>query len=277
MTIDKFIALSEKNQNVLAVGIEGSLNNPQTTADKWTDTDITLFVHSPEQEDGEWWIRQFGKPIIVQRLHSDQLFGPSTSTWKIWLTRCAGTKRIDLKIASVKDIDNYLNADTLNAIVWRRGLGKLSLTKTTATSHFVKIPTEDQFNDHVTEFYWCAGNVVKGLARNNLIYANEQLNQIVRPELLKMWAYYLTILKAGQFDAGVSSKFVWKELSLSERNKLASTYHQTTIEETSHSLEILLISYRELIEKVTSKLMIQIPNFVLSAQQQLMNWLDNLN
>ncbi|WP_317766365.1 aminoglycoside 6-adenylyltransferase [Pediococcus ethanolidurans] len=274
MTIDKFIALAEKNQNILAIGIEGSLNNPQTTADKWTDTDITLFVQSPEQEDGEWWIRQFGKPIIVQRLHSDQLFGSSTSTWKIWLTRYAGTKRIDLKIASVKDIENYLNADTLNVIVWRRGLGKLPLTKTTATSHFVKIPTEDQFNDHVTEFYWCAGNVVKGLARNNLIYANEQLNQIVRPELLKMWAYYLTILKAGQFDAGVSSKFVWKELALSERNTLASTYHQTTIEETSHSLEVLLISYRELIEKVTSKLMIQIPNFVLPAQQQLMNWLN---
>ncbi|WP_412989480.1 aminoglycoside 6-adenylyltransferase [Pediococcus siamensis] len=271
--LTKFIGLAQKNTNILAIGLEGSQNNSHVIPDAWTDTDVTLFTHDPEKEDGEWWIQQFGQPVIVQRLQSTNLFGPSHHLWHIWLTRYEGTLRIDLKIASAADEAAYVKADHLNAIVWRRQTGELEPHVTSPESHFVSQPSPAEFEAHITEFYWCAGNVAKGLARKNLVYANEQLNQLVRPELLKMWAYYFTVKKQGKFDAGVSDKFVWVALTPEERDELAQSYDQTTLAKTRVSLRKLLKLYQQLLHRSAQVMAYEIPAFVAPAEKQLLEWL----
>lgn len=98
--LDKLIQLASTNANIAAIGTEGSLNDRAKSQDEWSDLDVTLFVRAPALEDGWWWVRQLGEPTIVQFLETQDLFGAQTGKWRSWLTRYAGTRRVDFKITS---------------------------------------------------------------------------------------------------------------------------------------------------------------------------------
>ncbi|WP_082397652.1 aminoglycoside 6-adenylyltransferase [Lacticaseibacillus camelliae] len=124
--IDTIIDRAEKDPNIVAIGTEGSGNDPAQAPDKWTDLDVTLFASDPAQVDAEAWVKALGEPRLVQHLHDTHLFGPGTGAWESWLTRYQGTRRIDWKIAPAADEAAYLAADHLNTIIWRQGQGRVS-------------------------------------------------------------------------------------------------------------------------------------------------------
>lgn len=144
---------------------------------------------------------------------------------------------------------------------------------TNAQSHFVPLPDQAEFQAHVQEFYWCAGNVVKGLARQNLVYANEQLNRFVRPELFVLLAMRATIQQAGQFDAGVTGKFIEATLSETEKAQLAATYRQTSLDETKMSLLNILMFYRIVSEQFSRDQEMMRPIMITKIYQQFNDWL----
>lgn len=111
---------------------------------------------------------------------------------------------------------------------------------TNAQSHFVPLPDQAEFQAHVQEFYWCAGNMVKGLARQNLVYANEQLNRFVRPELFVL---------------------------------LAATYQQTSLAETKMSLLNILAFYRVVSEQLSRDQEMMRPIMITKIYQQFNDWL----
>lgn len=254
--------------NVFAVGVEGSRRDAQVAVDAWTDLDVTLFVRDGAQTDGMTVLHCIGEPVIVQHLEQTGLFGDN-DFWRTWLTRFAGTKRVDLKIVAATAEADYLAGDSLNAIVWRRGQGRVQPRTTSAATHFVTIPTQAEFADCVNELYWCAGNVVKGIGRRNLLYANEQFSQNVRPQLLQLLAWRETIRRSGQFDAGVSGKFTWHALTADEREQLAATYAQTNLTDLRRAVLMLLdMTTSTLANLATSEYLI-VPEYLAAADRQL--------
>jgi hypothetical protein len=272
--LDKLIQLAGTNANIVAIGTEGSLNDRAKRQDEWSDLDVTLFVRVPALEDGWWWIRQLGEPTIVQFLETQDLFGAHTGKWRSWLTRYAGTRRVDFKITSYQVEGAYLAHDTLNTIVWRENSGRVLPRKTSAQSHFIPLPDQDSFQEHVREFYWYAGNVVKGLARQNLVYANEQFNRYVRPELLTLLAMRATSQQKGQFDAGVTGKFIEPTLSAAEKAQLTATYQQTSLTATKASLRKALQLYRSVSEQISVNNNFDLPITITKVYQQFDRWLD---
>lgn len=266
--LDKILAYAQQDDNVLAVGTEGSRNDEQVAADKWTDLDVTLFVDDGAATDGTQVLRQLGEPVMLQHLEQRGLFGDD-AFWRIWLTRFAGTKRVDLKIVAVDAEAAYLAGDSLNAIVWRRGVGQIAPRATSAATHEVPVPTQAEFDEVVNELYWCAGNVAKGIGRGNLLYANEQFNQHVRPQLLQLLAWRETLRRDGHFDAGVSGKFTWQALTRTERQELAATYAQSDLLEIRHAVVLLLDLTQRVLIGFAHDGRLVVPDYVDAADMQL--------
>ncbi|WP_179394653.1 aminoglycoside 6-adenylyltransferase [Lacticaseibacillus absianus] len=266
----RLIDLAQADPNVQAIGTEGARNDHEAVADAWTDLDVTLFVRDLAAADGHWWLHQLGTPTLVQHLTDTHLFGPDTHTWESWLTRYSGTRRIDLKLAPVQDLAAYLAGNSLNTLVWQRDDGRLTARPTSAASHWVPVPTQTQLNNCANEFYWCAGNVVKGLARGKLLYANEQFNAHVRPELLRLLSFKATLACDGHFDAGVSSKFLWATLTPATQSQLAATYAQTDLTATRRSLDHALTLFETTLDGFVHYASVP---YRASAVAQLRDWL----
>lgn len=271
--LQTLIALAEKNPNIVAIGTEGSSNNPTLEPDVWTDLDVTLFCQDPTRENGATWIKALGEPTLVQHLTHQQLFDASAQ-WECWLTRYPGTRRVDFKLAPAGDITAYLAGDHLNGIVWCQGQ-LVEPGTTDASSHFLPVPSQADYDAAVNELVWIAGNVVKGLGRRNLLYANEQFNQHLRPQLLLLLAYRETINDHGQFDPGVNGKNLWPRLTAAEQQHLAVTYNQATLQATRASLTQLLTFADQLIEGCAEANQFVQPDWLDRAEEQLHNWLND--
>lgn len=269
----KVIGLAETDDNVAAIGVEGSLNNPTAVTDAWQDLDVTLFVHQVRPALAQPYLALFGTPTIVQHLHEPGLFGGGDEYWETFLTRYPGTQRMDLKLAPASVVQAYLDDDQLNAIVWRRGSGRITPRPTSAASHWLAIPKQAEFAAHVNEFYWIAGYVVKGLARGNLIYAAEHFAQNLRPELLWLLACQETLARHGQFDPGVHDKNLWDVLPDTVRGELMATYDLHDGAAIRQSLKTAVAIYGRVLAEITRSDPLQKPAWVPRAVEQIDSWL----
>jgi hypothetical protein len=263
----KILDYAQQDANVLAVGTEGSSNDARVVADKWTDLDVTLFVADETPTQGLQVLQLIGSPVMMQYLEQVGLFGDD-AFWQIWLTRFAGTKRVDLKIVGDTAEAAYLAGDSLNAIVWRRS-GRVTPRPTSAASHELPLPSQAEFAAVVNELYWCAGNVAKGIGRANLLYANEQFNQHVRPQLLQLLAWRETIRRSGHFDPGVSGKFTWRALTRQERQELAATYAQSDLLALRQAVVLLLDLTQRVLLDFAHDSLLRVPDYVPAADMQL--------
>lgn len=266
------IAQAAQDPAAAAIGTEGALNDAAVEADEWSDLDVTIFVKTGATIDKQAYITAFGPPVIVQHLLNQDLFGPSSAVWDTYLVRYAQTQRIDWKFAPAADMTAYLAADTLNTLVWQAGVGAVVPRQTSAGSHAVQLPTAEEFAASVNELLWCAGNVAKGLHRGQLLYANEMLNLHVRSELLRLLAWQVA-LDHEAFDVGACDKHLPEALGRNQRQKLASSYAQASLSDTTHSLAQVL----ELAEAATIAVAkgcgYPVPSELVSALAQLRGWL----
>ncbi|MFT8401359.1 MAG: aminoglycoside 6-adenylyltransferase [Lentilactobacillus diolivorans] len=274
-TLEKLIQYAKDHDFIEAVGTEGSINNAKIHSDPWQDIDVTYFSTDLQRFRFQDWWPKFGTPTIWQHFANNHLFGKATKPWNTYLVRFDHHQRIDLKIAPLSDLPTYLRADSLNTIVWRRGQ-QVTPRQTSAKTHFIGIPTQSDFENSLNEFYWTAGNVVKGLARHNLIYANETNNQTVRPQLLRMLAWRVSIKRKGQFDAGANYKFLANCLSNQQQIDLFKTYRQDTLAQTKASLLDEIQLMRVTLSSLSTLKALQIPAYVSQAESQLLSWLQEL-
>ncbi|HIY91835.1 aminoglycoside 6-adenylyltransferase [Companilactobacillus sp. HBUAS56275] len=258
---------------ITAMGFEGSLNNPHIPADDWQDIDVTYFTTDVTQFNFNDWCQSFGHPVMVQHNHDD-LWGTG-HIWNIYLVQFDGYRRIDLKIAPETDIPDYLTCDVLNILVWDRN-HDLTPQHPSDRDHLLPMPFDELFSDSLNEFYWCLGNVVKALARQNLIAANEMNNQHVRPELLKNLAWVVGGQHHGTYNPGANYRYLASELPSEVQQSLADSYQQGSLKEALQSvnIEMDLMTWCTPLNIKTFHL--SLPDFVPERRAQLMDWISKL-
>ncbi|WP_407894365.1 aminoglycoside 6-adenylyltransferase [Lacticaseibacillus sp. N501-2] len=87
--LSKIVQLAATDPRVVAIGTEGSQNDPQVRADAWSDLDVTVFVR--EALADPWALVQaLGQPVMWQHLLNRDLFGPSSPFGiRIWCATLA--------------------------------------------------------------------------------------------------------------------------------------------------------------------------------------------
>jgi aminoglycoside 6-adenylyltransferase len=89
---------------------------------------------------------------------------------------------------------------------------------------YVKKPDENKYIACCNEFWWCLNNVAKGIARDELPYAMEMFNSIVRDMLNKMTDWYIGIQTDFAVSTGKMKKYYKKYLPEGIYNLYTNTY-----------------------------------------------------
>jgi len=102
-----------------------------------------------------------------------------------------------------------------------------------------KPPTEKQFADCRNEFWWVSTYVAKGLWRAEITYAKSMQDEVVRPQLFKMLAWYIGINTDFSINPGKSGKAFKKYLDPTLWDMLMATYADAEYDHTWEALEAM--------------------------------------
>ncbi|AUZ39591.1 aminoglycoside 6-adenylyltransferase, partial [Bacillus sp. MBGLi79] len=190
--MDMFLDFALNDERIRLVTLEGSRTNKHIRPDNFQDYDISYFVTDIESfKENDQWLEIFGKRIMMQKPEDMELFPPELGNWFSYIILFEDGNKVDLTLIPIREAEDYFaNND---------GLVKVLLDKDTFISYEVppndlqdwtKKPTAREFDDCCNEFWMVSTYVVKGLARHEILFAIDHLNEIVRPNLLRMMAWH---------------------------------------------------------------------------------------
>lgn len=136
----------------------------------------------------------------------------------------ADGNRIDLTVQTVEFAKENILTDSLCEIVLDKDGCLPEIDESSDRTHWVKKPDEKLFGCECNEFWWCLGNVAKGLWRKEVTYALDMLNFIVRKQLEKMLGWKVGVLTDWSVSAGKSGKYLHRWLEKDEWERYISTY-----------------------------------------------------
>ena len=185
--------IAGNDDRIRAVIMNGSRANPNASPDIFQDYDIVYVVTEVDcfKNDSEW-IDQFGEMMIMQRPDDMQDPPPDDKDSYAFLMQFADGNRIDLTLFPAAKLDE----------MWRDSLSVLLLDKDGMIEPFLppsekdylpKPPTEKEYADCCNEFWWVSTYIVKGLWREEIVYAKSMQDQYVRPMMMKMLDWYIGI------------------------------------------------------------------------------------
>ena len=217
-----------KEENIRAAYIEGSRTNPNAPKDIFQDYDIVYIVTTtkPFREDKEW-INNFGK-ILYMHYPEDNVFYPSdVENCYGWQIQFADGNRMDLHVCTRENA--LANLELYQILVDKDGIVPYP-QETTDERYWVKEPMEIEFQCTCSDFWWCLNNVAKGLWRNELPYAMDVINFVLRPHLKRLLEWQIGIENNFSVSAGKSGKYFKNYLSEETYRHFLATYSIAEIE-----------------------------------------------
>lgn len=217
-----------KEENIRAAYIEGSRTNPNAPKDIFQDYDIVYIVTTtkPFREDKEW-INNFGK-ILYMHYPEDNVYYPSdVENCYGWQIQFADGNRMDLHVCTKENA--LANLELYQILVDKDGIVPYP-QETTDERYWVKEPREIEFKCTCSDFWWCLNNVAKGLWRNELPYAMDVINFVLRPHLKRLLEWKMGIENNFSVSAGKSCKYFKKYLQEETYRQFLATYSIAEIE-----------------------------------------------
>ncbi|MCL2698794.1 MAG: aminoglycoside 6-adenylyltransferase [Defluviitaleaceae bacterium] len=218
---DLIINTAKNDERIRAVYMNGSRTNPNVPKDKYQDFDIVFTVTETIQfvEDKDW-ILCFGNPLIVQEPdfidNATKGFGDTEHDFSrryCWLMLFDDGNRIDLRIEIKEETEKYFLDDKLTLVLLDKDNCLPKIPSPTDEDYHIKKPTKNEYIACCNEFWWCLNNVAKGIARDELPYAMNMYNTIVRNMHDKMIEWYIGFGHGFSVSAGKSGKYFKNYLS----------------------------------------------------------------
>lgn len=222
---DMLLNIAQDDACIKAVYMNGSRTNKNVPKDIFQDYDVVYVVNEtkPFIDDKEW-INKFGDIWYMQYPDEHPDFTSDKENFYGWLMQFRDGNRIDLHVESVSHAKEHIKDDKLCKVLLDKDGILPEILDATDEDYFVKRPTKEQYACTCTEFWWCLNNVAKGLWREELPYANDMINFVVRKQLEKMISWKIGIKTSFSVSVGKSAKYMYKWLEEEEYAKYLSSY-----------------------------------------------------
>jgi len=249
------IAISDPR--IRAVLLNGSRANPNVAPDKYQDFDVVYVV----TEIGSFisdhnWTNIFGE-ILIRQLPDEMELGKEAGEENFsfsYLMLFKDGTRIDLTLFPKDNLGTNFYSDSLT-IVW---LDKDhifgNIEKSSDKDYLIKYPSERAFRESCNEFWWTTTNVAKGISRNEITYAKEMLETVVRPMFMKIVEWYIGVNTNFLVSFGKGGKFMSKHLPGELYSKILLTYSDHQAENNWQSLVGMADLFGQLAKAVAGKL-----------------------
>ncbi|MDN4068079.1 aminoglycoside 6-adenylyltransferase [Paenibacillus vini] len=252
-----------KDDRIRLVTLEGSRTNKNILPDRFQDYDLSYFVTDIDSFKGnDEWLRVFGKMLMMQKPEDMELFPPELGNWFSYLMIFEDGNKVDLTLIPINELEDYFaNSDGLVEVLLDKDL--LLKNEVFANDHkyWIKKPTAREFDDCCNEFWMGSTYVVKGLARKEILFAIDHLNEIARPNLLRMMAWNIGSEQGYNFSVGKNYKFINRYLSNEHWEKLLSTYSENGYPEMWQSLLTCYDLFRTYSKAVSERLEYNYPDY----------------
>lgn len=222
---DMLLKIAQDDERIKAVYMNGSRTNKNVPKDIFQDYDVVYVVNVTKPFiDDKKWINQFGDIWYMQYPDEHPDFPSDKENFYGWLMQFRDGNRIDLHVESVSHAKEHIKDDKLCKVLLDKDGILPEIIDATDEDYFVKKPTKEQYTCACTEFWWCLNNVAKGLWREELPYANDMINFVVRKQLEKMISWKIGIKTSFSVSVGKSAKYIYKWLEEEEYAKYLSSY-----------------------------------------------------
>ena len=197
------ILQTAKTIQVEAVAMSGSRTDTTAPKDEFQDYDVVYVVDDLDNLTSDLsWLDQFGKPVIEQEV--------TLGHRRLYLMLFEDGNRIDLTLCPQEHMQEWVDSEAgFTVLEDKKGLFE---SYSPNPQRYWRSPaTETDFKNSCNEFWWVSAYVVKGICRNQLIYATDHLYGICQQELLRILAWQVASDK-GTVDVGKNYKYLFNYL-----------------------------------------------------------------
>lgn len=221
------ILQTAKTLQVEAVAMSGSRTNPKASKDEFQDYDVVYVVDDLDNLTSDLsWLDQFGKRIIEQEVTLDHR--------RLYLMLFEDGNRIDLTLCPKDHIQEWVDSEA-GFTVLEDEKGLFESYSPSPKRFWIHLATETDFKNSCNEFWWVSAYVVKGICRNQLIYATDHLYGICQQELLKILAWQVAS-DNGAVDVGKNYKYLFNYLPAEKEKEFSNLLDFSSVEKLTQSL-----------------------------------------
>ena len=216
-----------KTIQVEAVAMSGSRTNSKALKDEFQDYDLVYVVDDIDNLTSALsWLDQFGKRIIEQEVTLDHR--------RIYLMLFEDGNRIDLTLCPKEHIQEWVDSEA-GFTVLEDPEHLFEPYSQNLERFWIHPASETDFEKTCNEFWWVSAYVVKGICRNQLVYATDHLYGICQQELLKILAWQVASDK-GTVDIGKNYKYLFNYLPTEKEKEFADLLDFSSVEKLIQSL-----------------------------------------
>ena len=216
-----------KTLQVEAVAMSGSRTDTKASKDEFQDYDVVYVVENLDELITDLsWLDQFGKRIIEQEVALEHR--------RLYLMLFEDGNRIDLTLCSKVHIKEWVESEA-NFIVLEDPKGLFVPHSPTPQRYWTSPASAIEFEKVCNEFWWVSSYVVKGICRNQVIYATDHLYGICQQELLTVLAWQVASDR-GRVDVGKNYKYLFNYLPAEKEMEFSNLIDFSSIDKITQSL-----------------------------------------
>lgn len=251
---DLILSVAKNDERVRAVILNGSRANVNIVKDGFQDFDIVYlvkelnsFLANPD------WIDVFGDRIILQTPNSMNLYEEGINVNKeefVYLMLFKDHNRIDLSLIKVGSRKN----DSLTKVLLDKDNVFKEIPDPNDRAYWLVKPSQKEFSDCCNEFWWVVTYVVKALLRDEIIYAKEMQETVVRKMFMHVIAWNVAADHGFEVNLGANNRFIKKYLDPKTMSQVKNTYADFTKGNIWNSLLAMSDGFHEKSIELASKM-----------------------
>ena len=223
----RLISQTAETLQVEAVAMSGSRTDTKAPKDEFQDYDVVYVVDDLDNLTSDLsWLDQFGNRLIEQY----NVLGNR----RLYLMLFEDGNRIDLTLCPKNHIQEWVDSEA-DYTVLKDEKGLFDSYTTSPERYWTSPASEIDFEKACNEFWWVSAYVVKGICRNQLIYATDHLYGICQQELLKVLAWQVASDK-GTVDVGKNYKYLFQYLPTEKEKEISALLDFSSVEKLTQSL-----------------------------------------
>lgn len=216
-----------KTLQVEAIAMSGSRTNSQAPQDEFQDYDVVYVVDDLDNLTNDLsWLDQFGKRLIEQEV--------TLGHRRLYLMLFEDRNRIDLTLCPKQQIQEWVDSEA-DYTVLKDDKGLFESYPPSPRRYWTNPASQTDFEKVCNEFWWVSAYVVKGICRNQLIYATDHLYGICQQELLKVLAWQVASDR-GVVDIGKNYKYLFQYLPIENGEEFSNLLDFSSLDKITQSL-----------------------------------------
>ena len=239
------ILQTAKTLQVKAVAMSGSRTDPKALKDEFQDYDVVYVVDDLDNLTSDLsWLEQFGKCLIEQHVLLDHR--------RLYLMLFEDGNRIDLTLCPKEHMKEWVDSES-KFIVLEDEKSLFESYSPSPKRFWIHPATETDFKNSCNEFWWVSAYVVKGICRNQIIYAIDHLYGICQQEFLKILAWQVASAR-GKVDIGKNYKYLFQYLPAEKEKEFSSLLDFASLDKIIQSLFAIMELFHQEAQRLAQKL-----------------------